>query len=115
MEKLLVTAGEARKILGVGEKLFRALGLPYRVVSKQKKYLVDDLVLFAKSLERLDPCHSSKEPKRTARMSGGTTSRSKEIGFAEARKQTIKSQPKQSSPKSTTRLYLATTTNESHA
>lgn len=92
MEKLLVDASEARAILGgIGEKLFRSLGVPARMVGKRKKYHLDDLKSFARNLERIEPCQSRKEP---GRRGTGTTSRSRAPGFEEALKQTIRSQPR---------------------
>lgn len=104
-ETLLVDAKEARSILGgVGEKLFRSLGVPARWVGKRKKYHVDDLRDFARTLEKTASCPSLKDP---ARRISNTISRSKEIGFAEARKQTTRLQPKPLKANSAPMLSLA--------
>lgn len=86
MEKLLYTFDEARDLLGVGEKAFRALGVPAKRVGKRKKYRLCDLEVFINNLPTERPCQSSKG---RVRRSGNTISPSKDKGFAEVRKHLI--------------------------
>lgn len=112
MEKLLVDAKEARVILGdIGEKAFRALNVPARWVNKRKKYHVDDLKEFARNLEKSE-CPSLKEK---APPSTGMISRSKEPGFAEARKQRMQQRREQSKPSYATKPSLELILNGSRA
>lgn len=112
MEKLLVDAKEARSILDVGEKLFRSLNVTARWVGKRKKYHVDDLKEFARTLEKTASCPSLKDP---VRRSTNSISRSKETGFVEARKQRMQQQRGQSKQSSVTTPSLALISNESRA
>jgi hypothetical protein len=104
MEKLLVDAKEARSILDVGEKLFRSLNVTARWVGKRKKYHVDDLKEFARTLEKTASCPSLKDP---VRRTGNTTSRSKAIGFEEALRRTTKERPERLNQSSAPKPSLA--------
>jgi hypothetical protein len=87
MEKLLYSPEEARHILGdIGEKAFRALGVPAKRVGKRKKYRLCDLQAFINNLPTEQPCQSTKG---RGRRSGNTTSQSKDKDFAEVRKHLI--------------------------
>lgn len=112
MEKLLVDAKEARFILGdIGEKAFRALNVPARLVNKRKKYHVDDLREFARKLEKAQ-CPSLKEK---AHRSTGTISRSREPGFVEARKQRMQQRQEQSKRSYAMKPCLELISSGSHA
>lgn len=86
MERLLLTQEEARNIIGVGERNFLLLGIPYIQIGKRRKYRMEDIKEWLeKSVKGEKPCPLKKEK---GRRTSGTTSPSKVIGFAEALKRT---------------------------
>lgn len=111
-DKLLYSGEEARAMLGVGEKKFRTLGVPARILGKRKMYCLDDLRQFINKLEKTEPCQSLKGP---GRRSTGTISQWEGLDFEEARKQRIKERQKMSKQNSGKMLSLIVTSKENHA
>lgn len=104
-DKLLYNAEEARELLGVGEKKFRALGIPARKLGKRKMYSLEDLKLFINRLDKEEPCQSIKE---RGRPTGSTISQSRGSDFAEVRKLLIKQQPSHGRRQNETKPFLVT-------
>lgn len=109
--KLFLSAKEAQKYLGFGEHKFSELGVPGRKAGKRIVYFVDDLKSFAHSLEKVAPCHSPSKGK--ARRSSSTTSRSREPGYEEVRRQAKLRQQKLLSQSSIMTPYLVNISHES--
>lgn len=97
VNKILYSKHEAMALLGIGEKMFRSLDVPYVTIGRRKKYALSDLQLFI-ARNREDPaCLGLAKGK--ARRTTGTTSRSAVIGFEEAVK-LIASKQRKPSPQS---------------
>lgn len=84
------------KLLGVGEKMFRALHISFVPVGKRKKYALADLETYINRNREQPACPSLAKEK--GRRTTGTTSRLGVIGFEEARKRLILKQQKASLP-----------------
>lgn len=110
MNKLLYNADEARAFLGIGEKAFRALGVPAKRVGKRKKYRLCDLEAFVNNLPTEQACRSLKGK---AHRSTNMTSPSEGIGFAEAVKQTMDQRRGRLKQSSVPTLSLVSTSNGS--
>lgn len=90
-EKLAYDKKEAMGMLGVKQKVFNRLKIPYTLIGKRKKYLLDDLKDFLTNNRHEGICQSVKGK---ARRITGTASHSTVIGFAEALKRTTGKQPR---------------------
>lgn len=108
VDKLLYSPEEARNLIGVGIKKFKALGIPARIVGKTKKYSLDDLKLFVNRLEKEEVCPSAKGK---GRRSGNTTSRSGDKDFEEVRRHLIRERQGHSKRGNEIALYLVTNEN----
>lgn len=114
MEKLLYTAEEAQKLLGIGEKAFRACkdSINHVNIGKTPKYTLDDLKAFIESRKvRVTLCRSKEKTRPTT----GTISALKGGAFEEAVKQTIMEQRERSKRMPKNKPYLIRSRGESHA
>lgn len=83
METLL-TKREARKLVGVSEKIFNALLIPYIEIGKRKRYRLSDIQAWINRQLKEPAC--PPRAKEKGRRITGTTSRSTVIGIEGALK-----------------------------
>jgi hypothetical protein len=83
-QRFLLTKEEVKRSLGIGDAAFGELGVPYVVLGKRRRYVMDDVMRAINDRKQEGACHFERG---RVRRTGGTTSRSAVTGFEEALKQ----------------------------
>lgn len=81
-------------MLGIGERKFVSLPIPFIKVGKTKKYTLEDIESYIEK-NRQEQVSACQLKRGKVRRSTGTISQFTEIGFAEALRQTTLQQQKQ--------------------
>ena len=84
MASLFMTRKEACEMLGIGDKTFSTLTIPFYKIGKRQKYKVDDIEEYLNKQREGAKCRSAKG---RVRLSIGMISRSEGLDFAEVVRQ----------------------------